>query len=266
MRGKRWKHVLKGTFLSSASALILGYALSFLGLWESLEYDTWAWRVKLLAEPGPASGSIALILIDQASLDWGRRENSWPWPWPREVYSAIINFCRRGGAKAIVLDLLFSEPSWAGEDDDLRLGEALRGGGEFLKGAPSVVGLFLGESTEQANRWPVEVPKPPWKIEGLQEYLKENPGVPFELSHAAFPVLPIARAASCLANVREAPGEEGVLSKVTLFQGFAGFTVPSLGIAPFLIVKGRLSLILQEGKIFIGDRQIPVDRLCLIHI
>ena len=50
-----------------ALALWLGGAL---GTWENA---TWIPRVRRLAKPSSATAKIKLILVDQPSLDWGRK-------------------------------------------------------------------------------------------------------------------------------------------------------------------------------------------------
>ena len=74
-----------------ALALAL-WAPGWLDLWEA---KTWDWRVNLLAKPGPATDRIRLILLDQNSLDWGKRENGLSWPWPREMYGPIAAWLLR---------------------------------------------------------------------------------------------------------------------------------------------------------------------------
>ena len=84
----------------------IGFALA-LGLWmpgwlEAWEAKAWDWQVNLLAAPGRATDKIRLILLDQNSLDWGKKENALGWPWPREVYNLILDFCRRQIGRAHV--------------------------------------------------------------------------------------------------------------------------------------------------------------------
>ncbi len=82
-----------------------------------------------------AESPVCLILLDQHSLDWGRETNGWSWPWPREVYTAIIDFCVRGGARSLSFDVLFSEPSVYGVWDDQALGDAIAASGFFVGAA-----------------------------------------------------------------------------------------------------------------------------------
>jgi len=118
---------------------VIALAVWLIG-WDSFwEAKTWDWRVRLLAKNGNASHEICLILLDQNSLDWGKTENSWSWPWPREVYGAIINFCNRSRVKSLAVDILFTEPSGYGVEDDVKLGSAMS---EFGKAAGAV---FIGQ-------------------------------------------------------------------------------------------------------------------------
>ena len=131
LKGLFWKKTVQGALLGLTSALIA------LLIWptdpiERGEFITWYWRVKYFAEKSPESAKVKLILLDQESLDWGKKVNQWGWPWPREVYTAVINFCLRSGAKVIAFDVLFSEPSVYGLDDDLTLGEAIKNAPSFV--------------------------------------------------------------------------------------------------------------------------------------
>lgn len=105
------------------------------GALDRFEYSTWAWRVNAFAPRRAPSPDIKVILLDQASLDWGAKEMSWSWPWPREVYAALLDFCRRGGAKAVAMDVLFTEPSVYGVADDEALGAAIRQNGRVVAAA-----------------------------------------------------------------------------------------------------------------------------------
>ena len=114
-----------------------GVALSlwFGGALDRFEYTAWSWRVNAFAPRRAPSSDIKVILLDQASLDWGSKEMGWSWPWPREVYAPLLDFCRRGGAKVVAFDILFTEPSVYGVADDEALGAAVRRAGRFVGAA-----------------------------------------------------------------------------------------------------------------------------------
>ncbi|MCX5840911.1 MAG: CHASE2 domain-containing protein, partial [Deltaproteobacteria bacterium] len=110
---KLWLGLIAG--MVGASLALLLFLPGWLDVWEA---KTWDWRVNAMAKPVKTSDHIRLILLDQNSLDWAKEENGLAWPWPREVYNAIIHFCQRSGAKALAFDVLFTEPSKYGVDDD----------------------------------------------------------------------------------------------------------------------------------------------------
>ena len=105
--GKKIFQALLVGLIATATAVVL-WGLGRLDTWEA---KTWDWRATVTAKPGAATDEIRLILLDQNSLDWAKAESGLTWPWPREVYGAIVNYCRRSGAKAVVFDVLYTEPS-----------------------------------------------------------------------------------------------------------------------------------------------------------
>ena len=125
--GKKSIHSLIIGISGAVLALSL-WSLGWLDIWES---KTWDLRASIMAKPGKATDNIRLILLDQNSLDWAKNENGWNWPWPREIYSAILQYCCRNGAKAVAFDVLFTEPSIYGIEDDAALGRSISEFGHF---------------------------------------------------------------------------------------------------------------------------------------
>ena len=119
------KRVLQGMGVGCGAAG-LALILWFAGTLERFETSTWAWRVAWFAPRRTPCADVKLILIDQASLDWGATQRGWSWPWPREVYAPLLDVCRRGGAHVVAFDLLFTEPSANGVADDEAFGDAIR--------------------------------------------------------------------------------------------------------------------------------------------
>jgi adenylate cyclase len=212
-----------------AGAAALALLLWSSGLLDRWEYTAWAWRVALFARPGAATPKVKVILLDQASLDWGKEANGWSWPWPREVYGPLIDFCRRGGARAIMFDVLYTEPSLYGVADDQALAAAIQRAPAFV--AP----LCLGEQSGSAASWPPEIPCRPIHINTLplrMAALKENSTF---ASRCAFPVPEVANSATLLANVMDEPDEDGIFRRAHLFRVFDGHAIPSLGLAAYIV-------------------------------
>jgi adenylate cyclase len=248
----------RGAIVGLAGA-VLTLAAWLPGLLETFEVRTWDWRTRLLARPGRATREIALILLDQESLDWGKNENSLSWPWPRETYAAVADFCRRGGARALVFDILFLEPSSYGVFDDESLGRAAAENGRVV-GA-----VFLGSEQGSASRWPAGVPEPRITVSGLEEWSsKIGPKAGQALlsfPRAAFPVPELARNAETLANTTLSPdGADGVYRRGNLFSIFDGRVVPSQALAAYLAGNpGDHALRIRPGSLEIDGRKVHID-------
>ncbi len=68
------------------------------------------------------NGNVVIITVDQLSIDaMAAEDNRYRWPWPREYWGAVLAYLEKCGAKVVVFDLLFEEPSGyqreSGDDD-----------------------------------------------------------------------------------------------------------------------------------------------------
>lgn len=186
--------------LIGTGAALLALVLWFSHALDGWENSTWTWRVRALSGPGPHSGEIVLILLDQPSLDWGEKENGLTWPWPREVYAPLIDFCTRGGARSVSFDVLMTEASGYGVWDDRALAEAMARNGRFI-GA-----RFLS-------------PVPDGEGDGRLDD----------------PIAEVADNARMLANVSDVPDADGIFRRASMVRTFAGESIPSLGVAAWLV-------------------------------
>ena len=155
------RRVIQGAVVGGVAA-VLAAVLWLVGVTGGFEAKTWDLRARLLARPGAATSQVVTILLDQYSLNWGKKENGWPWPWPREVYAAVTSFCKRAGAKALVFDLILTEQSGFGVSDDQAFGQGVADNGR-------VVGAMnLARDVEQGNTtaWPAGVPAPKLRVTG----------------------------------------------------------------------------------------------------
>ena len=230
--------------LITLAALFAALASECLGWLEPLEQALWDTRVKWLAAPERHDSRIKLVLIDQSSLDWAEQSNGLSWPWPREMYSAITEFCRQGGAKGVIFDMLFSEPSLYGSSDDRRFAEA-------LKGVNAVGAVVLSDSQGSTEQWP----------SGLSNGVNtpdSHAALPAK-SRAAFPVDPIAGAFRALGSVVATPDDDGVLRRVALMHLFDGVRVPSLSLAAYMNARAESSYYQETRRACLGEECIPLD-------
>lgn len=146
-----WKRSLAGIFLG---CLVAG-AAGILGLADPLDrafHDIGARRLAGVAQagaggssgiggerdeaagsgsPGAASsGRVRLVYVDQYSLGWVERNLGLTWPWPRELYGLLAEF--GSAARVQAFDILFTEPSPYGPEDDWRCAEAMDRAGNVV--------------------------------------------------------------------------------------------------------------------------------------
>jgi len=247
------KKLVQSLLICLASACF-SLVLFFPGWLDTWENKTWDWRASFLARPGPATDSIRMILLDQNSLDWARIENGLSWPWPREVYTAIISYCQRNGARALAFDVLFTEPSKYGVSDDTALGESISSFGRFV-GAVS-----LGRSSGSQTAWPSDLPAPPFKVAGLEEWLARFGPDTLTLPRATMPIPEVASNSAVLANVHSNPDPDGVYRRAKLFGIFDGQILPFLGLGNFLAANPDTRMSIAPGRLTVGDRRVPLDK------
>jgi len=240
--------------------LIVGFISTLLaiGLWrlrlsDTWEAKSWDWRVSVLAQKGSATDDIRLILLDQNSLDWAREENGLTWPWPRELYAAIINFCQRAGARAFAFDVLVSEPSSYGVQDDQTLGKAAAAFGRMT------AAVHLGETGGSASHWPAYLSSPQFNLAGADEWLAENSPSGVTFSRAVMPVPEVAGKARVLSNVHLEPDADGVYRRVKLFGLFDGKFLPTLGIGAYLADSPTSALDIKHSHFIVDSHSAPMD-------
>ncbi len=102
--------------------------LSFLPLGKFLENRAldfcYQWR-----PAQPAADDILVVGIDEPSFQELRR----PWPWPRRWHARLVHRLKAAGARVVVFDIVFAEPSTPEEDREFA--EALRAAGNVVLAA-----------------------------------------------------------------------------------------------------------------------------------
>lgn len=243
---------LQGLLAGLAAAVLtaLVWAAGWLDPWEA---RTWDMRASMLAAPGAATEDIVVILLDQQSLDWASRENGWTWPWPREIYGAIVNYCRRAGARALAFDVLYTEPSTYGVADDAALGDAVAAFGRFAGT------VFLGRTTGGHSAWPNDTPRPDIRLTGLADPAAAAMARSVTFPRATLPIAALARTSAVLGNVHMAPDPDGVYRRIQPLGIFDGAVLPSMGLGIYMAAHPTGTIHLSPGQMTIGDRHIPLD-------
>ena len=127
------KHKNNKLWFRSAIVALICFAittvLQITGVFSFFENKTYDQRMVFASKYKTACDEIYFIIVDQESIDWAKENYGWNWPWPREAYGKMIDFISAGNAKSIAFDIIYSEPSVYGEEDDnaLALAEANSG-------------------------------------------------------------------------------------------------------------------------------------------
>ncbi len=117
----------KAIYLSCAVSLAALVIMLFLHSGDSLrwlENKSYDSRMKSTTGFFDPSEDIAVVLLDQHSLDWAEETLGWSYPWPRESYAKMIQFFNRGNAASMAFDMVYTEKSLYGDEDDEKLGKA----------------------------------------------------------------------------------------------------------------------------------------------
>ncbi|MDR0374859.1 MAG: adenylate/guanylate cyclase domain-containing protein [Treponema sp.] len=231
-------------------------ALQVLGVFDYLEFKTYDLRVNLFAASAKPSDEIIVILLDQDSLDWGRAEKGWGFPWPRSAWAEFIDYMNAAGAKAIALDLLFTEPSVYGEKDDEEFARAARDFGKVMQI------VHFSTQTGSAQTWPPSLQAPLFEPSGFGDFLER-----FELkdegavASAQFPIPGILASAGALGADVGTFDPDGTVRRLSLFTLFDGKAVPGEAAAALMIGGGVAAIRYDATKKVIEweGRDIPVD-------
>lgn len=99
--------------VSMATLLAIGL-LTQLPAWKLFDLRLFDYVSTFRHQPLPDDGPV-IVAIDEPSL----ADINMQWPWPRSLHAKLVSELRAAGARAIGLDIIFSEPSNAENDDAL---------------------------------------------------------------------------------------------------------------------------------------------------
>ncbi len=230
-RKSRRSHVVRVVLIVAATtALTLG--LDWIGLFQRPENMLYDSRMVATAASHRPSDEIVLVLLDQDSLDWAQQELGWSWPWPRSAYGDIVSYFSLGGAASLAFDVLFTEPSVYGEQDDLAFAAACRDYGRVVQT------VYFDAIQGNSSSWKADFPPPPVQIES-SEAISPEAGSSEGL---LFPIDSIASAAAVLGNVTGSSDSDKVIRRARAYRAFGSRLVPTLGVASFFAAG-------QEGPV-----------------
>ncbi len=193
----------------------------FFGLFTRAEFLFYDSRMRKTANKFSASDEIVLLLLDQNSLDYASEVRGWSWPWPREAYAEIVDFLSEGGANSIAFDMLFTEPSSYGKQDDTNFANSAEESGRVIQT------IFFNEIQGRDSEWKASAPLPEKQIPNKININDSNyPGL--------FPIDELCSTASRLGNINGLHDGDGCIRRARLFYLWQDYKIPALGTASLL--------------------------------
>ena len=213
---------MKRFWLSTALAFAFTFALGHLlsHLFEAKIYDQ---KIRLFSPSAPPA--VILAKIDQGSIDYYSRNAGISWPWPRSLYARAIDYLAGAGARAVVVDMIFSEPSPYGGEDEWLAASIRKAGRVFLP-----LFFLVGEGTaEGVERFALRS-APPLSRLPVREGKVQQP-------------LPLLRdAARGGGNAQADPERDHVYRRMQHFIRRGGRVYPSLALAVAMYSEPGLAL------------------------
>ncbi|MCB9899590.1 MAG: adenylate/guanylate cyclase domain-containing protein [Planctomycetes bacterium] len=256
MIARRAQQAVLAGVVGLAAATLVGSDV--VGDWERDVYDVFS----RAGVESTRSENVALVMLDEASLDWGRgfyeqaraggasglAGNEFLFPWDRSAYDLLVQFCALGGARVLAFDVELAGPHPSGDEaGDATLGTSTRLQNEF--GAPYVVhALNLESAAEQAREVVAlgsleraclagaAIDVDGWRASGLPFARSDvgpysNPVLPYRTILEAFDG---GEEFLRLGAVTAQPDDDGVVRRARPFVVWDGLAFPSLGVAAAL--------------------------------
>jgi class 3 adenylate cyclase/CHASE2 domain-containing sensor protein len=248
------------------AAVIIGIAvfvISFFayhfGLLDQLEYRAYDFRVVMMAKSTRPSDDIMIVVVDQDSIDWAQEERNWSWPWPRKSFGEIVEYMNQAGAASVIFDIIYSEPSVYGQEDDRYFADASADYGRVVQT------VFFSSQTGNQNTWPNEITTPMFKLNNFESIIKNlrlNNADSAEQMMAQFPIPQLAASAGIIGNITGQPDSDNVYRRLPLFLNFDNKAVPGLSASGLLVSGWNTNISYDQNKKTIswGDYTIPVDK------
>jgi adenylate cyclase len=216
---------LKSFILLSAISSIFVLSLSALGLFSDLELILWDARLRYISTKSNPNPKIKIIMIDQASIDHYAQEEQITWPWPRSMYRPIVEFLKRSGARALAFDIIFSESSSYGVEDDQELASAIE------SAMPIVSAVVLSSSDRQLELERYNLFQERMLAKSIPDTLIGAKAKNY--SSAILPITELLKSSHTFGNVSAEPDHDGTFRHYTAGALLKGQPVLSLPFALF---------------------------------
>jgi adenylate cyclase len=249
------RRALKGILIGAAAAILVGL-LTHSGLLETIELKTLDLRFRSLPPTPPAElpDDIVIVEVDQDSIEQVYTRINYRWPWPRLFYGTMIDFITAAGAKAIVVDIFFSEPDIerdiSGAESDAALVDATARSGRVTHACVlKQKGLPPPEDEETAL---LASPVPPGAI-----LPADMPGPRY--ASAALPSAALTQASRSVGFANASLDDDNVIRRIPLLLPYKNATLINTALAGAWDVLGRPDITIGPDALHLGATRIPTQ-------
>jgi len=253
---------LKRFYSTVVIGIIVGLILSVLfitGTLETLELKTLDHRFHTFSDRMAPSKDIVIITIDQNSLDYLKYKMGIVWKWPRDIYAYVIDYLRAAGAKAILLDFIFSDPDidraeFESGETDIMLGEAIKKAGNVTNSIEFFKEIEKSNYVDLINY--DSITKFAIEVKGIDHLELDDYG------DADPPIPPILEHSGSLGSSNVIADPDGIIRKVRLFHKFKNrvYTHSSFALFHSLAGNPRTSVD-RDYALELDDRVLGLNRM-----
>jgi adenylate cyclase len=218
--------------------MIISFTLSYaiylsetLKIYENKVYDS----LTKYFNPNKKSDSICIIYIDQQSIEALSKQGI-TWPWPRQIYAPVIEFLSE--ADAVFVDLIFSESSSYGVEDDQIFANSIKKAGN----------VYLPFAISKEKR--------EFDLEYLEKIsITTHSAFDNQYKSIIFPIDELKKAAKGLGNVTILPDEDGIYRRMPLFFKVKEYSVPNL-IMSYILNRNLITA--EKNSIILDKKPLPL--------
>ena len=204
---------IKAIIALTVLSIVLQWLLSYSSSLRALEGQMLDQLIKYRASKQTASQEIVVIDIDDTSII-AMSELVGKWPWPRSVHAELLEYILSHQPRAVVFDILFSEPDVFRPDADLYLSEVIKDNHNVY--------LAMASQASAGLNTPLLATYP--KASGLEKTSLAKPDA------RAYLLLPhaISNKAWRLGSIDFMLDEDGIGRRYALYHDYQGWRMPSL--------------------------------------
>ncbi len=229
---------IKKTLILTAVSFIISALILLSGALQNFELKAFDLYSRYL-NPKIAPDNIVIVEVDQRSIDALNKQGI-TWPWPRQIYAPMFDYMSE--AKAVFVDVLVTEPSSYGVEDDQILSDSIKKAGNVY------LPVFLSNKDKVISSEMKEF------LKGIAVSGDVNPKT--EYSTAIIPLDVLRDGIAGSGNVTISPDNDGVYRRVPLFFKLDGFVIPHF-LFGYLINRGVVTL--DGYDVYSKNTRIPLS-------